>query len=167
LIDLLKLEPETWARVAMFAALFRRTLNVEKELDAVFARSATCATAGLCPLTHADLAYLETTLGRLTFFNPRTAKDRRFRLNLSVYEDRQIFRALRDLASKAPPPAMINVLYGRDAKSLAEVDLRDLGDVPPTCGVLQCTYVGKHPPEHALVVAKKYIGIEESSLDDL
>ena len=43
--------------------------------------------------------------------------------------------------------------YGRDAKSLSDVDLRGwLQGTPPTCGVLECTYVGKHPPDHAVEV---------------
>ena len=45
--------------------------------------------------------------------------------------------------------------YGRDAKSLSDVDLRGwLQGTPPTCGVLECTYVGKHPPDHAVEVSK-------------
>ena len=30
---------------------------------------------------------------------------------LGVYEDRQIFRALQELAARAPPPAIINAKY--------------------------------------------------------
>ena len=37
----------------------------------------------------------------------------------------------------------------------SDVDLRGwLQGTPPTCGVLECTYVGKHPPDHAVEVSK-------------
>ena len=52
------------------------------------------------------------------------AKDMRFTLQLSVFEDRQIMLSLLALSRRVPPPAFINVRFGPDESNLREYDVR-------------------------------------------
>lgn len=157
LLEVLKEEPDLDLRRDLFSTLWRRTLNVEENLGTIFERERS-KIQGLLPLRHSDRVMLEHSFGRLAFYTPVTAKDMRFTLQLSVFEDRQILLSLLALSRRVPPPAFINVRFGPDESNMREYDIpKGWHEAIPDQGVIAATYVGQVPREFALELEKTYV----------
>merc|ERR1719261_899496 len=105
-----------------------------------------------------DRQVLEHHFGRLAFYTPVAAKDTRYTLQLSVFEDRQILQTLLQMSRRVPPPAFINVRFGPDESNLREYDIpKTWHEAIPDQGVIAATYVGAVPPEFARELEKMYV----------